>query len=483
MTAPHPHVALLDRLNAGVAPTAAVTWLDAHEVGGGEVVRVDRFALGNGLEVIVWPSQGAPVASWHTWFRVGSRHDPRGRTGLAHLFEHMMFKATRTRPEGEFDRVMEGLGAQTNAATWVDWTNYHAKVLAEDVPTVAALESDRMSELALSLDMLAREREVVKNERVMRVDDEPEGQLFEQLYAALFPGHPYGEPTIGWMADIDAITLEDCDYFYRTWYSASNAVIVVCGDVAVDALLTLVQARYGHLPRVAVPQPEVPALGPSTPAEAAAIPRIRCEAPVQGARLVWAWRGPGATAEAHAALQVASEILAGSDASRLVLRLVEDLELATDVSCSVTPWRHASAFELIVTLRPEADAGQVEAEVEAELARLRSVGPTADEVERARNGLETDFWRGLADVNGRANQLGHAHVTAGDYRDLWREAERLMEVTGDDVQAAVAAFLAPDAAIRGLLEPTGDEDDDELDDDEPDGDDPDADGGDDEETA
>lgn len=467
MTVPHPHVGLLDRLNTGAAPTATLRWLDAHEVGGsGEAVRVDRFALGNGLEVIVWPSRGAPVASWHTWFRVGSRHDPRGRTGLAHLFEHMMFKATRTRPEGEFDRIMEGLGAQTNASTWVDWTNYHAKILAEDVPMVAALESDRMSELALSLDMLKREREVVKNERVMRVDDEPEGQLFEQLYAALFPDHPYGEPTIGWMADIDAITLDDCDYFYRTWYSASNAVIVVCGDVEVDALMTLVQARYGHLPQVEVPHPEVPALGPSTAAEAAAVPHIRCEAPVQGARLVWAWRGPGSIAGAHAALQVASEILAGSDASRLVMRLVEDLELATDVSCSVTPWRHASAFELIVTLRPEADAARVETEVEAEIARLRQDGPTADEVERARNGLETDFWRGLADVNGRANQLGHAHVTAGDYRDLWREADRLMAVSQADVQAAVAAFCPPGAAIRGLLEPVepDDDDDDDTDD-------------------
>ena len=243
-------------------------------------------------------------------------------------------------------------------------------------------------------------------------------------------------------------------------------MIVVCGDVEVDALLTLVQARYGHLPRVELPHHEVPVLGPSTRAEAASAGLIRCEAPVQGARLVWAWRGPGATAPSHAALQVASEVIAGSDASRLVMRLVEERELATDVSCSVAPWALASAFELIVTLRPEADPAEVEAEVAAELARLRTEGPTTDEVERARNGLETDFWRGLADVNGRANQLGHAHVTAGDYRDLWREAERLMAVTPGDVQAALARFAADGAALRGLLEPTDDDDDDGDDDDD-----------------
>jgi zinc protease len=455
MTVPEGYADLLARLNAAASgETAQVRWLDGHAIGDG--ARVDRFALGNGLEIIVWPSHDAPVASYHTWFRVGSRDDPRGRTGLAHLFEHMMFKATRTRAEGEFDRIMEGLGAQTNAATWVDWTNYHAKVLAEDVATVAELESDRMSALALSPDMLAREREVVKNERVMRVDDDPEGQLSEAVYKALFPAHAYGEPTIGWMADIDAIDLDDCGYFYRTWYSATNAVIVVCGDVALEPLLAKLQGCYGALSRV-----DVPARAAGTLATAPDLTTpVRCEAPVLAARLVRAWRGPGVSEPAHAALQVASEILAGSDAARLVMRLVEDLELATDVSCGVTPWALASAFEVAVTLRPGASVAEVDAVLDAELARFRAEGPTVAEVERARNGLETDFWRGLADVNGRANQLGHAHVTAGDYRDLWREAERLLAVTQGDVTAAVNAFLVPDAAVCGLLEPLPDSPDD-----------------------
>lgn len=422
-----------------------VTWVDAHDT---PAARVDRFRLENGLEIILWPDHTAPVAAWHTWFRVGSRHDPVGRTGLAHLFEHMMFKATRTRPEGEFDRIMEGLGAQTNASTWVDWTNYHAKVPAWDIPTVCALEADRMVNLALNTDMLEREREVVRNERIMRVDDDPDGQLAEEVYRAVFAGHPYGQPTIGWMDDIRAIDLSDCNYFYSTWYSASNAVIIVCGDFDTATILRLIRDHYGAFPAVEVPQLDKPPEPTAASGE-----MVITTAPVQAPRLVWAWRGPESGTADHAALQIASEILTGSDSARLVMKLVEDAELATDVSAWVNPWAIASAFELAVTLRPDADPDEATDLIESEMAAFIASGPTDDELERARNGLETDFWRGLADVNARANQLGHAHVTVGDYREMWREPARLAATTRDDVMRAVKRWLAPEGLTRGRIEP------------------------------
>jgi len=460
---PAPLGDVLSRLNASPPAHGAIAWLDAHV---GEGFRVDRFQLANGLEVILWPDHAAPVAAWHTWFRVGSRHDPVGRTGMAHLFEHMMFKATTTRPEGEFDRTMESLGAQTNAATWVDWTNYHAKVTTWDLQIVCDLESDRMANLALDKDMLEREREVVKNERIMRVDDEPEGRLTEELYRVLYPEHPYGQPTIGWMEDIAAITLEDCQAFYRTWYSPSNAVLIVCGDFDSETILAMIQKGYGDLPAVSLPA-EAHSYGALTVPDEPVI----ATAPVQAGRLVWAWRGPVSGTPEHAALQVATEILAGSDSARLIMTLVDDLEVATDVSAWINPWALSSAVEIGVTLRPDADPDAVAAVVEAALATFLAEGPTDDELERTRNSLETDFWRGLADVNARANQLGHAHVTVGDYRDLWSEAERLRAVAKADVIAAVAQYMQPDMVIRGRLEPLDDGSDDDGDDDDLDDDD------------
>ncbi len=447
---PAPLAEALATLNRGASPTAAIQWLDAHAT---PTYRVDRFALGNGLEIVLWPDHTAPVAAWHTWFRVGSRHDPAGRTGLAHLFEHMMFKATTTRPEGEYDRIMEGLGAQTNASTWVDWTNYHAKVTAWDLETVCTLEADRMANLAIDADMLEREREVVANERIMRVDDDPDGQLAEKLYRELFDDHPYGLPTIGWMEDIRAITLDDCFRFYRNHYAPSNAVIVVCGDFEPEAVLGLIQSHYGAMEAIA--RPEEAPLPPVLPSEAPARD-VTCEAPVQAGRIVWAWRGPGSASAEHAALHVATEILSGSDSARLVMRLVEEEEVATDVSAWVNPWGLGSAVEIGVTLRPGADPERAAALLREELATFLEGGPTPDELERTRNGLETDFWRGLADVNARANQLGHAHVTLGDYRDLWAEAERLASVRHEDVVAACRRWLAPDAVTRGHLVPLGD---------------------------
>jgi len=444
-SSPHPFIEALTELNREAADTARITWCDGHV---GDGYRVDRFRFGNGLEVILWPDSTAPVAALHTWFRVGSRHDPANRTGMAHLFEHLMFKATTTRPEGEYDRVMEALGAQTNASTWVDWTNYYAKVPAWDLPTAIDLEVDRMCNLALDADMLEREREVVRNERLMRVDDDPEGRLGEELYRAIYGPHPYGQPTIGWMDDINAIDLDDCSHFYRTWYSASNAVIVVCGDFEPAALLALLQSRYGLLPAVQLPE----AILPSPPPETA--PRlVHCRAPVQAERRVWAWRGPPSGTLEHAALQIATEILAGSDSSRLIQRLIEDDELATDIAAWVTPWSLESVFEVGMTLRPEADAEVAAAIVEAEIARFVEEGPTELELERTRNGLETDFWRGLADVNARANQLGHAHLTVGDYRDLWSEAERLRDCTVDDVRSALHTWLRGRTTYRARLEP------------------------------
>lgn len=430
------------------APSPAFEYLDFQDDGH---ARVERFRLANGLEVIIWEDHLAPVVSFQTWFRVGSRHDPEGRSGIAHLFEHMMFKATTTRAEGEYDRIMEQHGAQTNAATWVDWTYYKAKLPKWDLELAFELESDRMQNLALSRDMLEREREVVKNERLMRVDNDPEGLLAERLYRTAFEAHPYGVPTIGWMEDIERISLEDCMRFYRTHYAPNNATLVIVGDVDKAQVLALAERYYGAIPPQAL-EDEAAVQEPvqSSPR------RLELSLPLSTPRLVKAWKATAAGSREHAALDVACELLVGGDSSRLHRRLVEELELATDVSGWVSSWSHPGLFEVSLTLRPEVDVAAAESALEAEIAAFLADLPPERELEKARNGLEAGFLRGLADVSSRARQLGHHRVTVGEWRDLWQEPERLRAVTAAEVLAIARTVLRDDRLTTAVALPSGD---------------------------
>ena len=188
-----------------------------------------RWRLDNGLTVLVLVDASAPVASYHTWFNVGSRHEKPGKTGLAHLFEHLMFNETENLKAGTFDRKLEENGAETNAATWVDWTYYYESLPADRVKLAVKLEAERMARLVLREPQVASEKEVVANERRYRVDDDVEGAANELLYKTAFAEHPYGWPTIGWMEDIQGFTPEDCVAFYRTYYAPNNATVVVVG--------------------------------------------------------------------------------------------------------------------------------------------------------------------------------------------------------------------------------------------------------------
>ena len=438
-----------DQAQEGPATSAGhkAELVDFHTVAD---LRVERYRFPNGLEVITWEDHTAPVVSYQTWFRVGARHDPPGRSGIAHLFEHLMFKATKTRGEGDYDRLMEARGAQTNAATWVDWTYYKAKLPKWELAFAIELEADRMENLALSTDMLEREREVVKNERLMRVDNDPDGLLSEKLYRECFKVHPYGVPTIGWMEDIERISLDDCNLFYRTHYSPNNATLIVVGDFDTQELLMLVDRHYGHLTSQPLPEETVVVEPVSTEPQ-----RLEMALPLSTARLVKAWRAVPSGNRKHAALDVACELLVGGDSSRLHRRLVEELELCSDASGWVSSWAQPGILEISLTLRPGVEVEVAELALEAELAAFLA-GPIPErELEKARNGLEADFLRGLADVSSRARQLGHHRATVGDFRDFWFESERLTSVTAEDVLAAATEVLSPERCVTAIARPDG----------------------------
>ena len=413
------------------------THVDTFEARPGSVI--ERHELPNGLTLLLLVDRQAPVFSYQTWFRVGSRHERDGKTGIAHLFEHLMFKETKNTPEGQFDRILESMGARNNAATWLDWTYYYEDVPAGNLEQVVRLESDRMENMILNEKQLEAEREVVINERKQRVDNDPSGKLSELLWHAAFTRHAYGHPTIGWMPDIEHLSLQDCLAFYRTYYSPNNAVLVVVGDVDREECLDLVTKSYGHLEHQDLPPVD------TTPEPLqTAVRRQETTLPLSADRLIVGYKAPAMTHPDFPALEILNEALSEGDSARLQRALVTDGEVASGFSAFVPPFREPGLYEIGVELREERRAEDAEAVLLAELERVMHEGLSEAELSKARNKLETRFVRGLQTAQQRAQAIGFWEVTAGDYRKLYQQSERYAAVTREDVVRIAREVLRPD---------------------------------------
>lgn len=409
-------------------------------------IRIDRHRLSNGLTVLHQPDFKAPVVSYQTWFRVGSRHEQPGKTGIAHLFEHLMFKGTATRPEGTFDRVIEGLGGRNNAATWLDWTYYYEEVPEGGLEAVVELEADRMQNTLLGPEQLETERDVVMNERRERVDDDPNGLLAEILWSTAYTTHPYGRPTIGWMDDIAGLTRADIDAFYKTWYAPNNAVIAVAGAVEGERLMSAIGAAYGDMPAA-----ELPPVEPVFEPKQTEVRRVERDLELVSERLLMAWHAPSAVDPSAAALEVLNEALFEGDSSRLQRKLVTDGELAAGFYAFVPAFREPGLYEVSVDLRPGVPGDAAEEVILDAFAEVARDGLSIAELEKSKNRLETRFYRQLQSVQQRAAGFGYWEVTADDFRRLFTAAELLEAVTADDVVRVAREVLRPEGrtVVRG----------------------------------
>ena len=318
----------------------------------GTTLKVRMHRLDNGLKVILLRDPAAPVFAYQTWFAVGSRHEKEGTTGIAHLFEHLMFNQTEHLAPGEFDRRLESVGGETNAATWVDWTYYRDNLPQSELELAVRLESDRMAHLVLGHDQVESEREVVANERRFRVEDDVDGFLSEELYKVAYTSHPYHWPTIGWMKDIQAITIDDCRAFYRTYYAPNNATVVVVGDIDESRTLSLIEKYYGKLPSQELP-PE------HTVAEPPQLKELRAswDKPVSADKLRIGYKAPPLTHTDYVVLEMLSEILFGGNSSRLYRKLVPDTEIASSAHAGLAPFRDPGLYEISVSLQRGHSAG------------------------------------------------------------------------------------------------------------------------------
>ncbi|MFO0596252.1 MAG: pitrilysin family protein [Myxococcaceae bacterium] len=395
--------------------------------------------LPNGLEIRLLPSDAVPTCSFYTFFRVGARNERPGITGISHLFEHMMFNGAKKYGPGQFDKVLESNGGTSNAYTSNDVTVYYEDFMAEALEKVIDLESDRMKSLQVTPKMLESERQVVMEERRLRVDNEIGGLMDEELSSLVWKAHPYRWPVIGWMKDIENISREDCLEYFRTFYAPNNATIYVSGDFDPKQALALIKKYYGGIK----PGPGAPAVQDSEP-EQKGERRAEVRHPAQAPSLMIAWRGPKAEDGDTLALDVLQYALSVGQSSRLTKALVFDQEVAVGVSVDWS-WRFdPGAFTIVLELKPDGDPKKAEAALYAELDKVIQHGLQERELEKAKNNLAAHLLRELATNNGRAHALGTYELMLGDWREGLALPSRYEDIGGAAVQAAARKYLSPE---------------------------------------
>ncbi len=415
----------------------------------GNALKIRRFRLRNGLLVVLVADPSAPVISYHTWYHVGSASEKLGKTGLAHLFEHLMFNQSKGFKQGQFDRLIEEAGGSSNAATWLDWTFYYESVPKDALELIIDLESDRMTNLVLQDKQVSSEKEVVANERRYRVDDDVEGRAQEELFALAFNKHPYGWPTIGWMRDIENFTKEDCWAFYRTYYAPNNATIVLTGDIDEHYALGLINKAYGHLPAAKIPKTKL-VKEPTQKKERSKT--LMLEA--QGERLNLGYKAPAITHNDHAALSVAAELLFGGRSARVTRKLVYEKELATEARGSVHALREPGLFEIWFALRPGKKANAALSILETEIDTLAKGRIAKRELDKIRAQVELAFLSDMESASGKAEQLGFYESTCGHSKWLFKRLEQLRAVTVKDVARVSKTYLQTSQRTRIHVLPT-----------------------------
>ena len=406
----------------------------------GATLEVERWRLHNGLTVLLLEDESAPVVSYHTWFRVGSRFEEEGKTGLAHFFEHMMFNETKKLGWGEFDRKMEAAGGDTNAATWIDWTYYYESLPAEELPLAIDLEADRMANLLVRKKQVESEREVVANERRMAVDDDVRGKADEMLYALAYgPKHPHGWPTIGWMQDIEGYRVRDCQSFYRTWYAPNNATVIIVGQLDKAATLERLAKAYGRMRTSPLPARPVPARSRQRKER-----RATLRWPTPAEKLLIGWHSPPQATFDHAVAEVIHDLWMGGRSARLRKRLVDELEIATRLRGHVGGLTHGGLFDLWVGLREGIAASRALAVVDEEIQRLLDEPVPEAELEKIKARGELFTLSAVETMNERAYQIGFGETVVGDPAHVFGRLEELRAVTSDDVRRVATAMLRPE---------------------------------------
>jgi zinc protease len=415
---------------------------------------ISDFTLKNGLEVVVIPDHRAQIVTHMVWYKIGSADEPPGKSGIAHFFEHLMFKGTNKHKPGEFGQAVAEIGGSENAFTSYDYTAYYQTVAPEALGTMMDFEADRMRNLTLTDDVIGPERDVILEERRSRIETSPEALLDEEINATLYQNHPYRIPVIGWMHEMKQLNRIDATAFYDKYYAPNNAVLVVAGDVEADAVKALAEKTYGMVPR-----------GPALP------PRVRPQEPEQNTRRTvtlndarvsvpsfqkeWVVPSYNSSKDGEAqALDLLGEILGGGTRSRIYQALVVKQGIASSAGASYSGTAlDPTSFTVYGAPRGGATLAAVEAAVDAEVALIVKNGVTEDELERAKTRYVRSMIFARDSQSGMANIYGATLATGGTVEDVENWPDEIRAVTARQVQDVAARYLDPNHSVTGYLLP------------------------------
>jgi zinc protease len=412
---------------------------------------LEEHTLDNGLRVVLNPDPTLPLVAVNLWYHVGSKNEQPGRTGFAHLFEHMLFQGSQNVGTNDHFRLVQQAGGVANGSTWYDRTNYYETLPAHWLELGLWLESDRMGYLlpAMTEAKLENQRQVVMNERRQRVDNQPYGRAFERLHELLYPGsHPYHWPVIGYMEDIEAASLDEVEAFFRTYYTPNNAVLTLAGDLAPGDALEKVERYFGPIP--AGPQP------PAVTAEQAVPeggPRKVLRDTVELSRLYLAFQAPAYGQRGWYAADLLALALTGGRSSPLYRDLVYERQIAQDVSAFVLPTEVVATFGVVATARPDTSIEALEDAVWGHLEAAVAAPPPEEELYRARNRVLTSAFEGLQQLDYRADRLSQLTTYLGDPGLVGREVKLYRSLSPEELQEQAVALFRRDVSATVVVLP------------------------------
>lgn len=411
------------------------------------------MTLENGMKVVVLEDSRAPVVVNMLWYKAGSMDETSGVTGVAHVLEHMMFKGTQAYGQGEFSRIVASLGGRENAFTSRDYTAYFQYIQRGELERMMALEADRMQNLLLTPEAFGKEIQVVMEERRLRTEDQPAALLDEAVYAAAFAAHPYHWPVVGWMNDLENMTVTDARSWYERWYAPNNATMVVVGDVKAQEVFDLAKRYFG-----AVPARDVMPSRPQTEPVQKGVRRVTVKAPAENPMVVLAFKAP-ALRDVEAdedvyALDVLAAILDGYDNARLPARLVRKDKVAADVAAEyAVPSRGPALFTLEAVSVGGISTDELERRLLDEIARIAREGVSSAELERVKTQLVASQIYKRDSLFGQAFEIGALEMTGVGYKNRDRLIEKLKGVTASQVQSVAARYFGEDGLTVGTLVP------------------------------
>jgi len=413
-----------------------------------------QFTLPNGLRVILHEDHSVPMVTVNMWYHVGSAREREKRTGFAHLFEHLMFMGSGHVKPGEFDEWLEAAGGDNNGSTETDRTNYWINVPATSLELALFLESDRMGYLLDSMTpkTVDAQRDVVKNERRQSYENRPYGMaeilIGEMLYP---PGHPYHWPVIGYMEDLTAASYDDVVAFFKKYYAPSNASLVVAGDLVPGDARRSIEKWFSDVKPGPPPEPmTIPGVALS------GVQKKTISDRVQLPRLFLAWLTPRHFEPGDAALDMVADVLAGGKNSRLYKRLVYDMQIAQDVNASQGSAQLSSSFQIVATPRPGHTVAELQKVIDEEIQKLQREAPSAHELERSVNQIESSFYNRMERVGGfggKADQLNAYYTATGDADWFNEDLARYRALSVGDISAAATQFLPLDRRVELIVEP------------------------------